>query len=191
MEQKSNLVQQIKTRFSARILKVSAFGKEGVPMLWIDGNSLRIFAEYLVQEGFSQCENMAVIELENALVFTYFFCDPRGAQIVIRMTHLIPTSRDSGDAYVKAQSVQEFWPSLRSQEAEYSELFGIRFSPEPVKGNWTLGVLPEGWMGFPLRKNYVFPTEFFDLLHMRATGQSAADDYQDYSDISLSPGGEP
>lgn len=152
-------------------------------MLWIDGNSLRILAEYLTQEGFSQCENLAVIELEEALVFTYFLrADKCGSQLVLRMTHLIPSVGGSRDAYVKAQSAQEFWPSLWAQESEYSELFGIRFTPEQMKRSWTPGVLPEGWAGFPLRKSYVFPTEFFDLLHMRAIGQSAADDYQDYSD---------
>lgn len=184
MESKNKLLQQIKARFSSRVLKVSVFGSQCIPMVWIDGSALKIFAEYLIQEGFSNCENLAVIDLEGALVFTYFLSSPEsGEQIVLRMTYLIPVSRESGDAYVNAQSALAFWPSLWAQESEYSELFGVRFNSTQNKENsWSLGLLPEGWIGFPLRKDYVFPTEFFDLLHMRAIGQSAADDYQDYSD---------
>lgn len=61
-------------------------------------------------------------------------------------------------------SVAGVWPAARNFEREIAEMLGIRFEghpePEPL-------LLPEGWRGFPLRKDYDFPEEFGGIMHRR------------------------
>jgi len=54
-------------------------------------------------------------------------------------------------------SVAHIWPTADWQERECYDLMGIRFSGHPdLKRILT----EEGWVGHPLRKDYVFPTEY-------------------------------
>jgi NADH:ubiquinone oxidoreductase subunit C len=63
-------------------------------------------------------------------------------------------------------------------ELEASDLFGIRFVGNPVPGSSSgRFILPRGWVGYPLRKSYVFPTEFLNIPHTRPTGHTEPDDY--------------
>jgi NADH-quinone oxidoreductase subunit C len=53
-------------------------------------------------------------------------------------------------------SLAELYPGARWPERETAEMFGIRFDghpdPRPL-------LLPEGWQGHPLRKDYEYPLE--------------------------------
>jgi NADH-quinone oxidoreductase subunit C len=52
----------------------------------------------------------------------------------------------------KVPSAFDLWPGADWQEREVYDLFGIRFTGHP---DLRRILLPEDWMGFPLRKDYV------------------------------------
>lgn len=53
-------------------------------------------------------------------------------------------------------SLAELYPGARWPEREYSEMFGIAVVGHPDMRHL---LLPEGWEGFPLRKDYVYPLD--------------------------------
>ncbi len=63
--------------------------------------------------------------------------------------------RVPGDA-PKVDSLVTVWPAANAFEREVYDLFGVRFEGHP---DLRRIVLPEGWEGHPLRKDY--PTEGF------------------------------
>ena len=61
-------------------------------------------------------------------------------------------------------SAVSVWPSARLFQLEVREMFGIAFEPDESSESL---LLPEGWLGHPLRKDYTYPREFEGLEHQR------------------------
>ncbi|MBM4015941.1 MAG: NADH-quinone oxidoreductase subunit C [Planctomycetes bacterium] len=57
----------------------------------------------------------------------------------------------------RVDSVADLWPAADWHERETWDLVGITFTGHP---NLRRILLPEGWEGHPLRKDYVYPKEF-------------------------------
>jgi NADH-quinone oxidoreductase subunit C len=57
----------------------------------------------------------------------------------------------------RVDSVSDLWPAADWHERETWDLVGIRFTGHP---NLRRILLPEGWEGHPLRKDYAYPKEF-------------------------------
>jgi len=128
-------------------------------------------------------ENLSVMEIDRALVLTYFIrSSTTGDQLILRGSVMPP----SADAYAEAQSVVASWPMAERMENEVSELFGIRFEGNHRK---TKSMLPADWIGFPLRKSYVFPAEYNGILHARPVGQTSPDEFPMGAPGSLGDGG--
>ena len=54
-------------------------------------------------------------------------------------------------------SVHDIWPTANWHERETFDLFGVTFSGHPDLRRL---LLPEDWEGYPLRKDYKFPTSY-------------------------------
>ena len=63
------------------------------------------------------------------------------------------TARDEA----RIPSVMDIWPAADWHEREAYDLMGITF---PGHANLTRILLPDDWVGHPLRKDYVYPTEY-------------------------------
>ncbi len=57
----------------------------------------------------------------------------------------------------KVPTLTGVWPTADWHEREAFDLFGIKFLDHP---NLTRILCAEDWVGHPLRKDYVFPTEY-------------------------------
>lgn len=57
----------------------------------------------------------------------------------------------------EVDSVSQIWQSANWHERETYDMLGIQFRGHP---DLRRILLPEGWVGHPLRKDYVFPREF-------------------------------
>ncbi len=64
----------------------------------------------------------------------------------------------------KLPSIMHLWLAAQTDEYEITELLGIDVvGLEPIQSR----LLPEGWVGYPLRKDYVFPENFEGIEHRR------------------------
>jgi NADH-quinone oxidoreductase subunit C len=64
----------------------------------------------------------------------------------------------------KVPTVENIFPSASLFERETFEMFGVEF-----EGHHDLRrlLLPDDWEGYPLRKDYKYPTEYHGILHDR------------------------
>jgi NADH-quinone oxidoreductase subunit C len=113
-------------------------------------------------------ENFSLVEFEDVLVATYFVTSSKTKQSLILRVSAVP---DSPTTRVQFSSVRSVWPMAEPMEKEAEDLFGIIFKKEPDASGFVpeqetrSHLLPENWVGFPLRKGYVFPTEVYGLSH--------------------------
>lgn len=64
----------------------------------------------------------------------------------------------------RVASVADIWKVANWHEREAYDMFGIIFEGHP---NLTRILCPDDWQGFPLRKDYVFPTVYGEVPHAR------------------------
>lgn len=163
----NDIVKTLKNAHGEAVLETQAFGKNGQVAVWIEMKSIHKIARTLKETAGIQMdwlENLSVMDLDGTLVLTYFVraaASPDAKETLILRGTLLPKSTE---ARVDAPSVQEVWPMARAMEAEASDLFGIRFTGAEQDSR----LLPEGWIGYPLRKSYVFPEEFLGIAHVGA-----------------------
>ena len=60
----------------------------------------------------------------------------------------------------KFRSVEDLWPTANWHEREAFEMFGMVFEHHPDLRRL---LLADDWVGYPLRKDYVFPTSYHGI----------------------------
>jgi len=63
-------------------------------------------------------------------------------------------------AHPEVESVSSVWPAAEWHEREAFDLMGVTFLHHP---DLCRILLPEDWVGYPLRKDYQYPTEYKGL----------------------------
>lgn len=89
------------------------------------------------------------IERETAFEVVYRFSMVEESRLVT-----IVTALDDDDPEVATLS--EFYPGALWPERELMEMFGVTVQGHPDPRNL---LLPEGWEGYPLRKDYAYPAQ--------------------------------
>lgn len=146
------------------VLNVTPFGNSSKKCFWIEAKALARVSRALYESEKVRArwlENISVIEVDQSLVLNYFLSF--GAEndfFVLRVT-LLPSSPE---AEVLVDSVSEVWAAAEMFERENQKLFGIQFLG---LRNSSFNPLPEAWIGFPLRKSYVYPQEYLGIPHFR------------------------
>lgn len=170
----NELKRRIKALSPEGILEIQAFGRAGTLAVWVEAGSLSAVGNAIKNDTglrFDWLENLSAMEINRSLALSYFLRSTVNQDsIVIRVSVVPKSSEEPADA----PSVIDVWPMAASFEREISDLYGVRFRGNELEGRY---LLPEGWVGYPLRKDYVFPTEFLNIPHLRPTGHTGPDEH--------------
>ncbi len=131
---------------------------QGVEVLQVDREFLLPFATALFAYGFNclQCQAAYDVGPGADLVSTYHLI--KIADDVTRSEEVrIKVSVPREDARVP--SVYWIWKGADWQERESYDMYGIVYEGHP---NLKRILMPEDWVGFPLRKDYISP-DFYEL----------------------------
>lgn len=165
---------KLKKALPGSVLEKSRFGRSAQLSLWVESRSLPEVAKFLCADpeiGLEWLENLSAIQMDDAIVLTYFLRTAsasggtREESTLILRASVEPKGVTKDVAF---PSVAQTWAMASPFEAEIQEMFGVRFldlSDKPAYPG--PGKLPSGWNGFPLRKTYVFPSEFLGIQHAR------------------------
>lgn|GEM_PF-637477 len=174
----NELIQKLEDAAPGGVLEARPFGRDGAELsLWVEMGAILKIAHALKSDpafSFDYVENFAVMEMEAALVFTYWIrSSSTGLPLMIRGSVELPRGNKADDL-IEVASVSSAWPSVVPQEMELGELFGIKFiGLDPRAHGLVSSRLAGTAVGFPLRKGFVFPTEINGQPHMRRLTPSA------------------
>jgi NADH:ubiquinone oxidoreductase subunit C len=166
-------------------LESGPFGRSGMVSIWVETHLILRVAEVLKNDEelkIDSLENLSIVELEKALVATYFVNSTVTRHKLVIRTSAVPKSDKDKVDFLSVRSV---WPMVEPLEKELGELFGVNFKieneepqAEGVKEE-EISFLPEGWEGFPLRKSYIFPKSYSGIAHSRTISSSSTKKHHD------------
>ena len=78
----------------------------------------------------------------------------------LRLTLSVEVPRDEA----AIPTVSDLWPAALFHEREAYDLFGVRFTGHPDLRRL---LLPADWVGHPGRRDYVYPTTYHGVQHLR------------------------
>lgn len=132
---------------------------QGVPMLKVEREYLLPFATALYAYGFNylMCQCGYDSGAGSDLVSTYHLAkltdNPEAKPDEVRVKVFLPRHDP------RVPSVFWIWKSADWQERETYDMYGITYEGHP---NLKRILMPEDWVGYPLRKDYITP-DFYEL----------------------------
>jgi len=115
--------------------------KDGTPVVYISKENLIPFMKEKKDEGYDMLLMVTGVDYVDHLEVVYHLLSTKDGRRL-----LVKTKTDG-----EVDSVTGIWPGANWHERETYDLVGIRFRNHP---NLKRILLPEGWVGHPLRKNY-------------------------------------
>lgn len=166
---KNLLVAKLNKAVPGAVLEARRFGRSSHSSIWVEAQTIQKVANALKTDavlGLDWLENLSVVEFEKVFVISYFVRSSESQFNVIIRASAVPSAPH---AEVFFPSIRTVWPMGEPMEEEAEELFGILFRVEGVNSRESrMAKLPGEWKGYPLRKNYVFPEDFFGIHHSRS-----------------------
>jgi NAD(P)H-quinone oxidoreductase subunit J len=132
---------------------------QGVPMLKVDPEYLLPFATALYAYGFNylMCQCGYDSGAGSDLVSTYHLAkltdNSQAKYDEVKVKVFLPRANP------RVPSVYWIWKSADWQERESFDMYGIIYEGHP---NLKRILMPEDWVGYPLRKDYITP-DFYEL----------------------------
>ncbi len=178
--EKTLLSQHLNRLLKDKVLEIVPFGRSSLMTVWIEAKSL-LEVSRILKEDPELCldwlENLSVAQLDQMFAVSYFLRSYRKQNSLVLRLSAVPQNMKSK---IKIDSIASFWPMGRPMELEAEDLFGVHFEKTKAEkleksekqkddrasrdggdaireGEFQPKLLPSGWGGYPLRKNYVFP----------------------------------
>ena len=102
---------------------------------------------------FNFLSSIASVDLKDSIAVVYhLFSLTKKHRIAVKVV----LNRDTPEI----ETVTDIWPGANWHEREAYDMFGVRFSGHPDLRRL---LLPEDWVGYPLRKDYTFPEEYHGI----------------------------
>ncbi len=170
---KNALVSRLNKIIPGGVLETRRFGRSENTSIWIEAQAVQKIAMALKMDTemkLDWLENLSVVEFEKVFIVTYFLRSLITRHSLVIRASAVPVSPGSEFLF---PSVRNIWPMGLPMEEEAEEMFGIVFSlNNETQFQVKVNRLPENWKGFPLRKDYVFPSQFEDITHSRSFNKS-------------------
>jgi NADH-quinone oxidoreductase subunit C len=147
------IIDLLAERFGGALLAAHAEGKH--PRVHLAAEQWRPVAEFLRRDErlrFDWLANLSGVDYpaEGKLAVAY---DLWSYALRHRFAVKVFCARENP----RVATVSDLWRAADWHEREAYDMFGIVFEGHPDPRRI---LLPEDWVGFPLRKDYVFPTEY-------------------------------
>ena len=150
------ICERIQARFGDRVKAVELGAKD--PFLVVDGEAIVDICRFLHDEPelrFDALSNQSGVDYKEqgwVEVVYHLFSYPHRHKIVLK----VRTPRD----HAVVPTVEGVWKAANWLEREIYDLLGVTFS-----GHTDLRrlLMPEDWVGYPLRKDFVEPAEYHGI----------------------------
>ncbi len=119
---------ELRKSFNRFILQEQKFGRRGLPLIWLKVEGIESVARLLCEEeslGYDFLENISVMQVDDALVVTYFF---RGSSGPLILRSAVPIPKEGG---ITLPSIRGFWGAAEIFEKEAAQRFNLVFSESP------------------------------------------------------------
>jgi NADH-quinone oxidoreductase subunit C len=152
---KMSVTDDLKYKFSEAILD-TFMQSDGKPGVVIRKEALRKVCAFLKEAGFEHLSLISGVDMpsENRVLVVYHFWSYTNKQDYVLNVWL-----DREQPVIS--SICDLWRSADWMERETYDLVGVTFEGHP---NLKRILLPEGWTGHPLRKDYDMDTEQFVII---------------------------
>jgi NADH-quinone oxidoreductase subunit C len=154
----SVIVERLKQRFDDAI---GAFTIENPdPFVVIDRKVLVEICCFLKQDPSLELDflpSIAAVDLKEKVQVVYHLWSYKHRHGIVLKVELALDD-------LSVPTVSGVWKAANWLEREQYDLFGVVFTGHP---DLRRIMLPEDWVGHPLRKDYVFPTEYHGIEHYR------------------------
>ncbi len=147
-----NAAEELKQSLPDAVASTGMQGKK--PLAVVRKEGLLKVAEKVKEMGFDHLSVITGVDYIDRFEVVYnFFSYSKKQNLVLKviLDHDNP----------KVESLTQLWKGADWLERETYDLVGIKFTGHP---NLTRILLPEGWTGHPLRKDYDMKTEQFVML---------------------------
>jgi NADH-quinone oxidoreductase subunit C len=152
------IYNRAKEKFGDRILEI--VDKKPDPWMVVDPAALVEICEYLKSDGetaFDCLSNESGVDYKDRIEVVYhFFSYKHRHQIVLK----VKLPRDGA----QVSTLENVWKSANWMEREIYDLLGVNFEGH---SDMRRLLMPEDWIGHPLRKDFVEPQEYHGISTVR------------------------
>ena len=128
------------------------------PFVVVEGDSLVGVCTFLRDDSetrMEMCHNVTATEREGSIEMAYHLCSYEHHHSLTLKVVLPKPEGDLTDWHPAVPSIAGVYTSANWHEREQWDLLGVRFTDHPDHRRI---LLPEEWIGHPLRKDYVYPS---------------------------------